>query len=152
MKHKSLESDECAVARSLDAIGDWWSILIVRDAMGGKRRFGEFQKSLGLARNILTVRLRKLVAEGILQLEPASDGSAYQEYVLTEKGEGLYVVVAALWQWGEKSLFAKGELKRAIIDRSTGKRLPPIEVKAADGRVLGPRDIQLTLADQAVTI
>ena len=152
MKHKSLESDECAVARSLDAIGDWWSILIIRDAMGGKRRFGEFQKSLGLAKNILTVRLRKLVAEGILRLEPASDGSAYQEYVLTEKGEGLYVVVAALWQWGENSLFAKGELKRAIIDRSTGKRLPPIEVKAADGRVLGPRDIQLTLADQAVTI
>jgi len=150
MKHKSLESDECAVARSLDAIGDWWSILIVRDAMGGKRRFGEFQKSLGLAKNILTVRLRKLVAEGILRLEPASDGSAYQEYVLTEKGEGLYVVVAALWQWGENSLFAKGELKRAIIDRSTGKRLPPIEVKSADGRVLGLRDIQLTLADQDV--
>src|SRR5215210_3483330 len=89
MKRKCLEKAECAVARALDTIGDWWSLLIIRDAFFGKRRFGEFQKSLGTARNILTARLRKLVDRGVLETVPASDGSAYQEYVLTEKGRGL---------------------------------------------------------------
>jgi len=79
------------VARSLDAIGDWWSLLIVRNAFSGQRRFGEFQKSLGMAKNILTVRLRKLVGCGILEIVPASDGSAYQEYVLTKKGRAFFM-------------------------------------------------------------
>ena len=67
VKRTCLASDGCPVARSLDAIGDWWSLLIVRDALLGRRRFGEFQKSLGLAKNILTVRLRALVDRGILE-------------------------------------------------------------------------------------
>ncbi len=88
VKRTSLEGAECPIARSLDAIGDWWSLLIIRDALLGRRRFGEFQKSLGLAKNILTVRLRTLVDKGILKTAPASDGSAYQEYVPTPKGRG----------------------------------------------------------------
>ena len=83
------------------------------------RRFGEFQKSLGTARNILTARLRKLVDRGVLERVSASDGSAYQEYVLTEKGRGLDVVLVALRQWGESCLFEPGELCRA---RGDGKR------------------------------
>src|SRR5438477_11949963 len=83
MKRKSLEYDTCPVARSLEAAGDAWSMLIVRDAFAGKRRFGEFEKSLGVAKNILTVRLRKLLALGVLEQVPATDGSAYHEYVLT---------------------------------------------------------------------
>ncbi len=74
VKRTSLESADCPVARSLDAIGDWWSLLIIRDAQLGRRRFGEFQKSLGLAKNILTTRLRTLVERGILTTAPASDG------------------------------------------------------------------------------
>ena len=74
------------MARALDAIGDWWSLLIIRDAFQGVRRFGEFERNLGVAKNILTARLRKLVAVGILEVAPASDGSKYQEYVLTKKG------------------------------------------------------------------
>ena len=85
-----LQDAECPVARSLDAIGDWWSLLIVRDAFDGLTRFGEFQRNLGMAKNILAARLRTLVAHGIFQVVPASDGSAYQEYVLTEKGQGLF--------------------------------------------------------------
>src|SRR3984885_5749221 len=99
MKRTSFEAAECPIARSLDAIGDWWSLLIIRDAFLGKRRFGEFQKSLGLAKNILTVRLRALIDDGILQTAPASDGSAYQEYVLTPKGRGVFPVLVALRQW-----------------------------------------------------
>ncbi len=100
MKRTSFAKAVCPVARSAEAMGDWWSLLIVRDAFVGKKRFGEFQKSLGVAKNILTVRLKKLVANGVLEPVPASDGSAYQEYALTGKGRGLLPVIAALGQWG----------------------------------------------------
>src|SRR3981081_4921201 len=85
VKRTSLEKAECPIARSLDAIGDWWSLLIIRDALMGISRFSEFQKHIGLAKNILTVRLHALVDHRILVTVPASDGSAYQEYVLTPK-------------------------------------------------------------------
>ena len=98
VKRTSLEGAACPVARALDAIGDWWSLLIVRDAFDGVRRFGEFQKSLGVAKNILSDRLRTLVAHDILAAVPASDGSAYQEYVLTEKGQALFPVIVGLRQ------------------------------------------------------
>src|SRR4051812_7447194 len=96
MKRTSLKGASCPIARSLDVVGDWWSLLLVRDAFLGKRRFGEFQKHLGLAKNILSARLQALVEQGIFQLVPASDGSAYQEYALTEKGRGLFPVLVAL--------------------------------------------------------
>ena len=96
MKRKPLADDPCPIARSLDSIGEWWSLLILREAFLGKRRFGEFQKSLGLAKNILAARLRKLVTCGIFRLEPASDGSPYQEYVLTEKGRELGAALTVL--------------------------------------------------------
>lgn len=146
MQHRSLWNEGCAVARSLDVIGDWWSLLIVRDALLGKTRFGEFRESLGLAKNILAARLKKLVAAGILEQVPAAEGGAYLEYRLTEKGRGLYVVVAALWQWGEESLFMPGELKRALVDKH-GRKLPPLEVRDADGNVLGPGDYTLMTVD-----
>ena len=100
MKRKTSEEDTCPVARSLQAVGDTWSVLIVRQAFAGDRRFGEFEKSLGVAKNILTVRLRKLVALGVLEQVPI-DGSAHHEYALTQKGRGLYLVLMALKQWGE---------------------------------------------------
>ena len=142
----SLSADACAIARALDAIGDWWSLLIVRDAMSGKRRFGEFQKSLGLAKNILTVRLRKLVDVGIMVVEPASDGSAYKEYVLTRKGERLHVAMVALWQWGEDYAFAPHETAPRMMDVRNGRPLPPLRVVSEDQRTLGPRDISLLIA------
>src|SRR5688572_33038504 len=109
VKRTSHSSASCPVARPLDAIGDWWSLLIVRDAFDGLRRFGEFQRSLGLAKNILASRLRNLVAHGILETVPASDGSAYHEYVLTSKGRDLFPLLVALRQWGERHFFAPGE-------------------------------------------
>src|ERR1700759_3284399 len=105
VKRTSHKDAGCPVARPLDAIGDWWSLLIVRDAFDGLSRFGEFQKNLGLAKNILSVRLRNLVDHGILDTVPAADGSLYQEYVLTEKGRGLFTLLVALRQWGEKFFF-----------------------------------------------
>jgi DNA-binding HxlR family transcriptional regulator len=143
MKRKNLCMEKCPIARTLDVIGDWWSLLILSDAFFGKRRFGEFQKSLGLAKNILCARLRKLVAHGVLQAVPASDGSAYQEYVLSEKGRGLYIVLVALRQWGESCLFEKGEPDLLLVDRKSGQPVRPLELRSQDGRVLGPEDLEL---------
>ncbi|CAG9182633.1 winged helix-turn-helix transcriptional regulator [Cupriavidus pampae] len=128
--------DPCPVARSLGIIGDRWSMLIVRDAFDGVRRFGDFQRNLGMARNILTDRLQKLVDAGILATQPASDGTAYLEYVLTSAGERLFPVVVALRQWGESHLFAPGEWHSVLIDKRTGKPLPPMRPLAKDGTAI----------------
>lgn len=141
-KPTNFDINACAIARSLGAIGDYWSLLIIRDALAGKRRFGEFQKNLGLAKNILSTRLQKLVERGILVTAPASDGTAYKEYVLTRKGKKLYLVLIALWQWGEEFCFAPGELTYDMVDKDTHKPFQPLELKARDGRVLRPRDMR----------
>jgi DNA-binding HxlR family transcriptional regulator len=142
MKRKCLAMSNCPIARTLDVIGDWWSLLIVRDAFLGKRRFGEFQTSLGLAKNILCARLRKLVSQGVLEARPASDNSAYQEYALTEKGRGLYIVLVALRQWGESCLFEEGELDLRLVDRESGLPVKALELRSQDGRLLGPADLR----------
>lgn len=146
MKRKSLQGDLCPIARALDVIGDWWSLLIVRDAMMGTRRFSAFQKNLGVAKNILTVRLRTLVAQGILEVQPAADGSAYQDYVLTPKGRGLFPVLVALRQWGEEFSFRPNEDFSKLIDRKNGKPLRKLEIRAEDGRVLDLTDTMVHLA------
>ena len=140
VKRTSLEGAACPVARSLDAIGDWWSLLIVRDAFDGLRRFGEFQKSLGVAKNILSDRLRTLVAHGILAAAPASDGSAYQEYVLTDKGRALFPVIVGLRQWGEDHYYGPAEAHSTLIDRKRGQAVRRLEIRAQDGRLLEPDD------------
>jgi DNA-binding HxlR family transcriptional regulator len=143
VKRTNLESADCPIARSLDAIGDWWSILIIRDALAGRRRFGEFQKSLGLAKNILAVRLRTLVERGILKTAPASDGSAYQEYVLTPKGRGVFPVLVALRQWSEAFDEAPEQIATILVDRETGRPVKKLELRAQDGRLLEIGDITL---------
>lgn len=142
MKRTRMETSTCPVARSLDIIGDWWSLLIVRDALRGLTRFGEFQKSLGIAKNMLTVRLKQLVDEDILRLQPASDGSAWQEYVLTEKGLALQTVLVALSQWGNDFLFESPHMSSVLVDSTHRKPLRRLELIADDGRVLEPTEVQ----------
>ena len=143
MKRTSLESDDCPIARSLDAIGDWWSMLIIRDALLGRRRFGEFQKSLGLAKNILATRLRMLVDQGILKLAPASDGSAYREYVLTDKGRGIFPILVALRQWSEAFDDQPEDIATILVDRKNGRPVRKLELRAQDGRLLEAGDTAL---------
>jgi DNA-binding HxlR family transcriptional regulator len=144
MRRTSFAAADCPVARSLDAIGDWWSLLIIRDAFVGKRRFGEFQKSLGVAKNILTVRLRALVEDGILETAPASDGSAYQEYVLTPKGRGLFPILVALRQWSEE-FEPDPALETLLVDRENGLPVRKLELRSEDGRLLDGADTMLKL-------
>jgi DNA-binding HxlR family transcriptional regulator len=140
VKRTSHRGASCPVARPLDAIGDWWSLLIVRDLFDGLHRFGEFQKSLGLAKNILSSRLRNLIEHGILETVPASDGSAYLEYVLTEKGRGLFPLLVALRQWGEEYFFESDETHVLLVDRQFGRPVKRLELRSQDGRLLGPTD------------
>lgn len=99
MRHASLAEVPCAVARTLDVVGEWWTLLIVRDALFGKRRFEEFKES-GIADNILSVRLRRLVEMGVMERSLYQTRPDRHEYVLTEKGRALAPVVAALREWG----------------------------------------------------
>src|ERR1700732_4210400 len=117
VKRTSFEKAECPIARSLAAVGEWWWLWITRDALLGARRFGEFQKSLGCAKNILTVRLRTLVDHGILKTAPAADGSPYQEYLLTPKGRGVFPVLVALRQWSEQFSGARDGFATLLVDR-----------------------------------
>ena len=137
-RRKSTSTETCPVARSVDVVGDRWSLLIVRDAFDGVSRFGDFQRSLGMARNILSERLRRLVETDILETRPASDGTAYQEYVLTARGESLFPVVVALRQWGERHLFARSERHSILIDKSTGQPVPLMAPQAGNGDTLAP--------------
>ena len=132
VKRTSFEGDECPIARALDVLGDWWSLLIIREAFFGVRRFGEFQKELGLAKNILTVRLRTLVDQGILATAPASDGSAYQEYVLTPKGRGIFPILVALRQWSEEFDDRPEEIATVLVDREKGRPVRKFELYSQD--------------------
>ncbi|HTH54030.1 MAG TPA: helix-turn-helix domain-containing protein [Edaphobacter sp.] len=149
MKRKSNGSSVCPVARSLDVVGEWWSLLIVRDAMLGVKRFSEFERRLGMAKNILTVRLKRLVEEGVLRVVPASDGSAYHEYELTKKGEDLLPALVALRQWGEKYMFARGDDHSLLLDARNRKPLAQMVVKSEDGRELGVDDVEVVLPHSA---
>ncbi|MES5100410.1 helix-turn-helix domain-containing protein [Agrobacterium sp. BA1120] len=136
MKRKSFREAECPVARTLDAIGDWWSLLIVRDAFDGITRFSDFQKNLGIAKGMLSSRLRDLVEAGVLKLVSASDGSAYREYVLTTKGRNLFLVIVALRQWGEAHLYRADERRSVLVDSETKDPVAPLQLLSVGGRAL----------------
>lgn len=142
-KRRSLDADACPVARSLDVMGERWALLIVRDAFDGMRRFGEFQKSLGVARNILADRLRRLVEAGVLETRPASDGTSYEEYVLTPKGEGLFPVIVGLRQWGEAHLYGPDDAHSVMLEQASGKPIQALVLRDARGRLLGPDDVKV---------
>lgn len=136
----SLQGSECPVARTLEAIGDRWSLMIIRDAFDDIRRFSEFQKSLGVAKNILASRLKTLVEVGVFDIRPASDGTAYKEYVLTEKGREIFAIVVSMRQWGERFMFEPQETRSVLVDNATGQALMPIAVCTSSGQKIGASD------------
>ncbi|MGT2436025.1 winged helix-turn-helix transcriptional regulator [Bradyrhizobium betae] len=145
MKRTGFAEASCPVARALDAIGDVWSLLIVRDAFDGLRRFGDFQKNLGIAKGMLSARLHRLVELGVLEPVPASDGSAYQEYALTTKGRDLFPVVVSLRQWGEANLFARGEAHSDLVDEA-GQPVGKLVLPSRAGRPLTWSDTRVRKA------
>lgn len=125
----------CPVARAVDLIGDRWSLLIVRDALDGSRAFTDFQRNLGIAKNILNDRLRRLVEQGILRRQTAASGRR-QEYVLTDSGDQLFTIIVALRQWGQAHAFQPEETHSELIDDETGTPVPLLRPLRGDGTVL----------------
>ena len=111
----------CSVAASLEEVGDWWTLLIVRDALLGLRRFEDFQGSLGIARNILSNRLERLVRSGILERRAYQDHPPRREYRLTEKGRDLLPVIVTLMQWGDRWLWPPGQYPFHLIHQDCGQ-------------------------------
>jgi DNA-binding HxlR family transcriptional regulator len=124
----------CPVARTVDLIGDRWSLLIIRDAMDGARSFTDFQQRTGIARNILADRLRKLAAHDVLEQVEAPSGKRRQ-YALTAAGRDLFAVIVTLRQWGERHAFEAGEPHSVLVDER-GAVVPTLVPKAPDGSPL----------------
>ncbi|NKX86558.1 winged helix-turn-helix transcriptional regulator [Nocardia coubleae] len=124
----------CPVARTVDLVGDRWSLLIVRDAMEGSASFTELRQRLGIARNILADRLRRLVDDGILGTSATASGKRYV-YELTPAGRDLFTVVVALRQWGESHAFADDEPRSTLVDRD-GRPLAELRPRDRAGAVV----------------
>ena len=132
MRRKSFESQQCPIARSLERVGEWWSILIMRDALHGYSRFDQFQKSLGIAPNMLTRRLDALVEAGLLERRRYSEHPPRDEYVPTSRGRDFQPVLIAFLAWGNKHFAPEGE-SVLLVDRATGKVADPILVDGVTG-------------------
>ncbi|MGW6740649.1 winged helix-turn-helix transcriptional regulator [Streptomyces sp. NPDC055025] len=133
----------CPVMSAADLLGDRWTLLILRDAFNGIRRFSQFQRSLGIARNILSARLSALTAAGVLRTEPGADGTSYRAYALTDKGIELFDLIVALRQWGERHLIDDGIAYRPLIDTRTGAPLPRVTYTRPDGTPLHHSETRL---------
>src|ERR1700756_1047194 len=121
MYRKTFEGMNCSIARALDQIGEWWSLLIIRECTLGTTRFDEFQRRLGIARNVLTNRLNHLVEQEILEKSPIDANARFFEYRLTRKGEELYPVLIALLQWADGWISLKSGPPVRLIEEQTGK-------------------------------
>lgn len=135
MKRKSVAHTQCPIARSLDRVGDWWSILIIRDALCGLARFDQFQESLGIAPNMLTRRLTELVDAGLLERRLYNQHPPRHEYVLTACGRDFRPVVLSLLAWGNRH-FAPEGLSVVVVDTKTGTHADPVLVDRKSGRSL----------------
>ncbi len=140
MLNRTYEGQNCSIARALELVGERWTLLIIRDAFLGRRRFDEFQESLGIARNVLTERLNRLVDEGIFERVAYSDRPLRFEYRLTAKGRDLSVPLLALMQWGDRHLGHKPP--RVARRRSDRSRVKAVLV-ARDDSVVSPADVEI---------
>jgi DNA-binding HxlR family transcriptional regulator len=132
MQRKSFGNMLCPIARSLERVGEWWSILILRDAFYGLTRFDEFQKNLGVAPNMLSRRLNALVEAGLLERRRYSEHPPRDEYVLTERGRDFRPVLLALLAWGNRHFAPEGRSVQ-LVDARTGAPVEPVLVDGATG-------------------
>jgi len=143
MQRKAWSEVHCPMARAVDLIGEWGSLLILREAFAGVRRFDDFQDRLQMSRNLLTTRLKKLVDGGVLTRQPIAENAKRLEYALTPMGEDLATTIVALRQWGDRWLFAPEPPPADMVDVTDGTVIPKLEVRSASGRLVGPSEIRL---------
>ncbi len=161
MERKSFTEMDCSVAQSLEVVGEWWSMLIIRDAFLGVTRFEHFQRRLGISRNILTERLNALVEHGVLLKVAYSERPARYEYRLSDKGRDLWPVLTALRQWGDRWAApegppiemvhtACGEVTNAVmVCEHCGARMNHRDVRVQSGRGRGELDFERPVREGA---
>lgn len=142
-----LDDADCSIAQALDVVGDWWTLLIVRDAARGVARFDAFQRELGMSRKVLTERLKLLVEAGVLAREPYQERPVRHEYRLTPRGRGLLPVLVALQDWGDTWVLGEGEMTATTEEASReavrvhalrGTRLPELLLPDRFGELRDP--------------
>src|ERR1700687_2660373 len=132
MRRKTFARMNCSIARALELVGEWWTMLILREAFLGTRRFHDFQQNLGIARNILSARLKKLVARGLLARSAAHDRRRRLECHLTHKGRAIFPVLTARMQWGDRWIAGSHRVPVRVVDREFGREIAEISVVSGD--------------------
>jgi DNA-binding HxlR family transcriptional regulator len=148
--HRTYEDQNCSIARSLELIGERWTLLIVRDAFLGLRRFDDFQESLGLSRGVLADRLSRLVEAGILERRMYQERPERYEYRLTEKGRDLWPVTIGLLKWGDR-YYAENGPPRLVLHRGCGGEVTEHLTCAKCGAELTARDVEARPGPGALT-
>src|SRR5580700_7020089 len=140
MRSSEFASQTCSVARSLEIVGEWWTLLVIREAFFGTRRFSVFEANLGIAKNVLSDRLAKLVEAGVLERKPVAGRGNPVDYGLTAKGRDLFPAIVALMQWGDRWIYGEEGAPVRVLYREAGTEIARIEVTTPDGRRLDVRD------------
>lgn len=142
MLGRTYESQTCSVARTLELVGERWTLLIIRDAFLGVRRFGDFAERLGIARNVLQDRLERLVEAGILEKVPYQERPLRHEYRLTDMGLDLWPSIVALMKFGDKHLASEGRVPMLVLHRGCGGELDDRRICTKCGALVDVRDAQ----------
>jgi DNA-binding HxlR family transcriptional regulator len=149
MQWRSVKDTNCSVARALSVVGERWTMLILREAFLGRRRFDEFQSGTGIARNILSTRLHALVADGIFERNEEAGSDHHVEYRLTKKGLALYPVMIALMRWGDTWMADEQGPPMTLVHRTCGHATTPSLVCSHCGGAIEPRAMQANAAPHA---
>lgn len=143
MKYKTFEHMNCSLAQTLNIVGERWTLLILRDAFFGARRFSQFERSLGIAKNILSARLNMLVEEGIMERRESAEEKRV-EYVLTRQGLDLQPLLLSMTHWGDKYRPHPKGKRLIFVDKEQGRPIQPMTVRSEDGRRLRPEEVRAT--------
>ncbi len=143
MRRTRFDRWPCPIARTTDLVGDWWTPLVMREAFLGRRRFEDFQRSLGVPRAVLTKRLDRLVEEGLLDKVRYEEHPPRYEYRLTDKGRAFWDVLAAMWRWGSDWLWGEKGPTLALFDRDTEKEVRPVVIDENTGNRLDVRKLRV---------
>jgi DNA-binding HxlR family transcriptional regulator len=140
---RRFDSVNCSIAQSLEILGDWWTLLIVREAFVGTRRFADFEANLGISKNILTRRLALLCKRHVLERVDAGQHGTRYEYVLSPMGKDLVTVVTALRQWGDRWIYGEGKEPLLVLDRRTGRPIPRLRIVDEKGLPIRSGDLEI---------
>jgi len=140
MRRTRFDESQCPIARTADLLGDWWTPLVLRELLLGRRRFGDIQEQLDVNRSVLAQRLRRLEDEGVVERHRYSDHPPRDEYAPTEKGRALWNVLSVMWDYGETWLF-DAPVAVEIYDKRTGQRIQPAVIDRTTGQ---PLDVATT--------